>query len=180
MKEFENCGLDAEQWKPTYISDDYLISDSGKLFSLKTRKMLKGDFYAGYRRYCIFSGGKSRYYWTHRLVATAFIPNPENKPCVDHINGDKADNRASNLRWVTYKENVHNPNTFPKLVNALTINNQNRTVRTAAYKNGELIGIFNTQAEASRTLGVSTGNVSDCVNGKLKQIRGYMFKRWIE
>lgn len=48
-------------------------------------------------------------FYIHRAVAELFVPNTENKPCVDHINTDRLDNRAENLRWVTHKENCNNP-----------------------------------------------------------------------
>lgn len=67
-----------------------------------------------------FSKYKSLYYcvggvYVHRIVAELFIPNPENKQYIDHINTDKHDNRAENLRWVTNKENCNNPLTIKHL-----------------------------------------------------------------
>ena len=68
-----------------------------------------------YSGYLLVGVGSRKTAYVHRLVARAFIPNPENKPAVDHINGNKLDNRIENLRWVTPKENNNNPNTKCKI-----------------------------------------------------------------
>lgn len=71
-----------------------------------TKGSLHTDSKYGRKTYNVVVNGKS--YLVHRLVAECFIPNPEHKPTVDHINRDPTDNRVSNLRWATYKEQVEN------------------------------------------------------------------------
>lgn len=93
----------------------YQISSMGRIRRItKTgkKKILKqflDSTTGGYYRVNLCKNGICTKAKPHQLVAQAFIPNPENKPCIDHINTDRADNRVENLRWVTIKENCNNP-----------------------------------------------------------------------
>ena len=95
-------------------SINYLINDYGIIRNLGTDQILKPTLLrGGYLRYILREkGGKRKTCLVHRLVAKAFIPNPNNLPDVDHINGVRTDNRVENLRWVSAKENMNNPITI--------------------------------------------------------------------
>ena len=71
---------------------------------------------SGYPFVSLYKNGKGKQRYIHRLVAEAFIPNPDNKPCVDHIDNCKTNNVVTNLRWVTYKENANNEITRAKML----------------------------------------------------------------
>ena len=88
---------------------NYVIHPCGTILRIwKNKTTLKKPCKTkhGYMRIGLSKNGKKKYFLVHRLLATAFIPNPENKRCVDHINGVKHDNRLENLRWVTHHENM--------------------------------------------------------------------------
>ena len=89
--------------------NDYLIYPDGKVFSKKSNKYLKqAKGRSPYKFVILQSDKKKKNYSIHRLVAIHYIPNPDNKPEVDHINRIKDDNRVENLRWVTRSENANN------------------------------------------------------------------------
>lgn len=101
--------------------ENYQITDDGRVWSKKTNKYLKPSLDSkGYYFVCI-KNNSGKYYnqRLHRIIADAFIPNPDNKPCIDHINTIRTDNSISNLRWVSYKENNNNPKTKKKTSDTL-------------------------------------------------------------
>lgn len=83
----------------------YHITKCGKIISLTRNKELSPANHKGYLRVTLFENGKRNYWSVHRLVATVYIDNPDNKPCVNHKDGNKHNNDISNLEWVTYSEN---------------------------------------------------------------------------
>lgn len=86
----------------------YHISNIGTVLNWKTEKLLKQIVCIDYCRVSLCIGGIVKTKYIHRLVAEAFIPNPEDKTCVDHIDHDKLNNALQNLRWATPVENQHN------------------------------------------------------------------------
>ena len=96
--------------------ENYLIFEDGVIINTDTGKEMKpGLDKDGYYRITLSKDKKTKTFRLHRLIANAFIPNPDNKPCVDHINRNRIDNRIENLRWVSYKENSRNQSCYNKL-----------------------------------------------------------------
>ena len=92
---------------------EYLIYNDGRVYSKRRNMFMKPNKNTtGYFFIKLCKNGKHKNFLIHRLIAEHYIDNPNNKPCVDHIDGDKLNNHISNLRWVT---NIENSNAFVSL-----------------------------------------------------------------
>ena len=167
------------------LDGNYEITADGKLFSIRSKKYLKPakDKY-GYLAFTVSINNARSTLKAHRLVAQAFIPNPLNKPTVNHRNGVRTDNRVENLEWATHKEQSNDPLTYPKLIKTCLSRdykamgemiNFNRK-RTAVYKNGQFIGTFESLKAASEFTGDCYSKASEMANGKRKSRKGWVYK----
>lgn len=86
--------------------EEYSIDEKGNVWSLRSSKFIRAvENNCGYLTICFWKGGKSKRFSIHRLLALTFIPNPENHPCVNHLDGNKKNNSLENLQWCTHSEN---------------------------------------------------------------------------
>lgn len=99
--------MSKEIWKPIPQLEDYFeVSTLGNVRNKRTNRLIIGDVNNfGYYRVAMYVNGKQTRWFRHRLVATVFIENPQNKKFVNHIDGDKSNNTITNLEWVTQSEN---------------------------------------------------------------------------
>ena len=145
---------------------------------------------SGYLSVGLCKNGEKHLYKVHKVVASVFIPNPENKPCIDHINTDRTDNRACNLRWVTLKENSNNPLTkiHSKYGKEKTIGKRRnicQIIRNDAPNHpkpvhrymfdGTYIDSFQSLIEAGIVTGIEIGGIRKVLNKPYKHAGGYLW-----
>lgn len=174
--------------RPKYNFNDYIITRDGNVISPSGKVLNARVSKNGYLRVII--NGKD--YYIHRLVANAFIPNEDNKLELDHINGNKKDNRVENLRWVTRVENMNNQLTVDKISRAIvgkkrskesidrqrkTIKSKNNYVIVQLNKNNQIIATYDSIADASFCTNLCASDIGRCCSGKRLSCGGY---KWVK
>lgn len=159
-----------EEWRDVVGFDGlYQISNFGKVKRKNKKHTLKPTKKDGYDTVTLCVNGKRRYLSVHRLVAQAFIPNPENKPCIDHKDGNRDNNNADNLRWCTVKEN----NSYPIVLQRKSGVNSPCSIPIVCV---ELKRIFFGSVEAAKILSLSQSHITEAAKGKQKTAGGYHWR----
>lgn len=155
------------------INNFYSVSSLGRMWSAKIGLMRTPINNAGYPHLSLMVNGKSKRHLVHRLLAFAHIPNPENKPWINHKNGIKTDNRVENLEWCTPSENGQHAIDF---LGRKAPKNNHRRKKILAKKEGEkdveVLGI----REIARKLGMPYQAVQNCIKNTRKTYFGWNFK----
>lgn len=151
----------------------YQVSNMGRVKSLKWNKERILKPYAtrnGYLLVHLRAGENEKRLLVHRLVAAAFVPNPRNKPQINHVNEIKADNRACNLEWMTAKENINHGSH-----NERSAKKRSKPVGQFTL-DGELLKTWTSTMEAYRQGGFSYGNIGAVARGERKTAYGFVWK----
>ncbi|BBF45093.1 HNH homing endonuclease [Lachnospiraceae bacterium KM106-2] len=165
-----------EQWK--VINDTkgkYLISNYGRIKNTESGRIFEGSKSdGGYRRASLRIDGKVRSMFVHLLVAKHFIPNPENKEYVNHIDEDKMNSRVDNLEWVTAKENANHRNRNKKIT-------ESNSVPVCEYDiNGKYIRTWKSSVYVSEVYKVTRRAIQLAMSGALKTCYGRMWRSYYE
>lgn len=162
------------KWKPIQETNGlYSISNDGMVINTKTGRIMKShDNGKGYEIIGLV-GNKGRIYRSiHRLVAEAFIPNPDNLPQINHKDENKKNNNADNLEWCDQKYN----NNYGARTEKQTASCGTSKEVSQFDKNMNLINTFKSQKDAGRKLGIDWRHIQRGCKGKAKTVKGYIFQ----
>lgn len=154
-----------------------LVRKNGSFFSVHSKmKNLYKDRY-GYLEVRLQKNQKANNKLVHRLVAEAFIPNPENKPEVNHKNGVRTDNRIGNLEWVSRNENIQHSYDFlgHKRLHRFGRDNPNCKV-VLKIKDGIIIQEFFGAKAAAESVSTRADSIQKACAGKYKTLKGFVWK----
>lgn len=153
----------------------YQVSNLGRVKRVKAGKILKGfKITKGYVGVRLSKNGIVSNKKIHRLVAQAFISNPESKPQVNHIDENKTNNVISNLEWSTAKENSNHGTRNERAGKAIS-KSKSIPIIAINIKTGESTEFYGSN-ECARQLDLSQGNITSVLKGRYKQTGGYTFK----
>lgn len=173
-----------EIWKKIDKHPNYMVSNMGNIKSLnynKTGKEKELSFYLTKNGYLMVEIQGIRYL-VHRLVAMAFVPNPDNLPMVNHINEDKTDNRVENLEWCTAKYNRNYGLAPLKLKEKMSLikkgfNNIKKRKPIIQYSTDmKMIKKWDGAKTASNELNIDISSITKCCKNKLKTAGGFIWK----
>ena len=158
--------------------ENYSISDKGIVKNIKTNKIKIGISNGAGRGYLyvdLYSNGKKIRKFIHRLVAETFIPNIENKPMVNHKDGNTKNNHINNLEWVTAKENVEHANKVLNILSAYKIanNNKKKKIKQINVITGNVIKMFNSIRQASEETNIPASNIVAVLKRRQKRTREF-------
>jgi len=165
----------------------YYAKDNGEIWSVKKgapRRLVPTLNRKGYERVKLSIGGISKTITVHRLIATTFIPNPENKPQVNHKDEDKRNNKVTNLEWSSCLENVRYGTGIArsaksrkgiKVDNAKVIEANKKPI-FQLDKNGNILKAWASITDASRELNIRDSHISACCKGKRITCGGFKWR----
>lgn len=165
------------------MENEYQATSDGQIWSLKSKKFLKqqlkGPQGKEYYYVCICQNNIKKNYRVNRLIAMAFIPNPDNLTCVNHIDNNKLNNSFDNLEWCSYEYNNSYNDRIMRSVETRKQNNNCTNPIMCDKITHEPIKEFDTTRDAIRYLGLSKNadsNISAVLNGRKKSAYGYFWK----